>query len=415
MVFDPPEQPIRVLFSCSNVLRDVWFPHPSLLFSPKESHPDMRWFAAQSTLLMILTFTHIVITNHCAAAPQDDEKPSASPALDSEDHLVQFQRDIVPVLRERCLQCHGPEDAKNDFRVDDREIMLDYIEAGNAKESILYIDYLTTDDEDMLMPPKSHGGALSVSDLAMIQVWINEGADWPPNATISETDVVPTAEPPPASLSFPERLWFAQGFLHPATVHFPIALFTLGAGFVILSLKWPVLGEQIPLACLLLGTASAVAASLMGWALAQEEGYGSNWDIFNWDGELEAHRWSAVIVTLSSVVFSIIALLSIRKDSRRLTKVWQIGLLVCAAMVGAVGHQGGEMVHGHDFYERAFQILTGKSDDSPATNTDSNPASDAESGSATDDQADLNHAEPHSTNVSYSNRQRHADFTNDQV
>ena len=38
---------------------------------------------------------------------------SVSP-VDDDGHLVRFQRDIVPIFRDRCLECHGPDDAKND-------------------------------------------------------------------------------------------------------------------------------------------------------------------------------------------------------------------------------------------------------------------------------------------------------------
>ena len=310
------------------------------------------------------------------AAAQNEEAQTPASTLDSNGHLVQFKRDIAPILRQRCLECHGPDDAKNDFRVDDREIMLDYIESGDAAESTLYIDYMTTDDEDMLMPPKSHGGPCSVTELALIQVWINEGANWPEEVTVSD-ESVPVKTAPPEALSVPERVWFAQGFLHPATVHFPIALFTLGAGFVVLGLKWPALGKQIPLACLLLGALSSIAATLMGWALAPELGYGSNWSIMDWGKEVDAHRWSAVVVTIFSGVFAIVALVAVRKDNEKLTKLWKVGLVICAGMVGAVGHQGGEMSYGKDFYPRALRILTGAQAE-PAT-SDSDPATEKSS------------------------------------
>ncbi len=40
------------------------------------------------------------------------------------ENLVDFQRDIAPLFVARCLECHGPETAKNDFRVDDRDALL---------------------------------------------------------------------------------------------------------------------------------------------------------------------------------------------------------------------------------------------------------------------------------------------------
>ncbi len=137
---------------------------------------------------------------------------------------------------------------------------------------------------------------------------------------------------------------------------------TVGALFVVLGWIWPSVGTQIPLACLLLGAVSAVVATLMGWAFAPEQGYGSGWNLLDWDREVDVHRWSGAIVSVASSVFAIIALLAIWKDSPSLTKTWKIGLLVCAGMVGAVGHQGGEMSYGADFYPKAWRILTGTSD-----------------------------------------------------
>lgn len=308
--------------------------------------------------------------------------------LDEDGKLVQFERDIVPILRTHCLECHGPDDAKNDFRVDDRDTMLDYLEPEDVESSTLYVDYLTIDDEDMLMPPPSHGGPLSAGELSLIRVWINEGAQWPEDyefATDSGSEVK-SSPPPPAPDSLPDRIWVAQGFLHPATVHFPIALFMLGGAFVVLGWKWQSVGTQIPLACLLLGAATSVAATLMGWAFAPEQGYGNNWNILEWGREVDAHRWSAVIVTLLSVVFAIVALMALWKDSEKLTGVWKLGLLFCAAAVGAVGHQGGEMSYGKDFYPKAWRILTGASEEpeqieaaKPESESNEAAQSDAES------------------------------------
>lgn len=285
--------------------------------------------------------------------------------LDEEGRLIRFERDIAPILQAKCIECHGPEDAKNDFRVDDRDLVMDYIEPEDVESSTMYVDYLTIDDEDMLMPPKTHGGPLSASELALIRVWIQEGALWPEDFefTLDGKEPEPASTPPAAPRSLSERVWMAQGFLHPATVHFPIALLTVGALFVVLGWKWPSIGTQIPLACLLLGAISAVVSTLMGWAFAPEQGYGGGWNLMDWDREIDVHRWSGVIVSIASCLFAVIALIAVWTDSPRLTKIWKIGLLVCAGMVGAVGHQGGEMSYGTDFYPKALRILTGQVED----------------------------------------------------
>lgn len=285
-------------------------------------------------------------------------------ALDDEGKLVNFERDIAPIFRTHCLECHQGDEAKADFRIDDRDNVLDYLEPEDAESSSIYADYLIAEDEDSLMPPRAHGGPLSAGDLSLVQVWINEGADWPDDFALVPLD--PNAEPAiPAAVptSLIARVWAAQGFLHPATVHFPIALLLFGGGFVVLGWKWPAIGTQIPLACLLIGALTSIVATAMGWSFSVERGYGS-WDRFDaamMDKEVFWHRWSAVIVTILATVFAIVALISLKKKSPRWTVAWKLGLLACAAMVGAVGHQGGEMSYGEDFYPKALRTLLGQS------------------------------------------------------
>lgn len=341
---------------------------------------------------------------HGAALAQDESTPDdeassieaevvvVSP-LDEDGRLVRFERDVAPILRQHCLECHGPEDAKNDFRVDDVDSLMQYVESEDLESSTMYIDYLVTDDEDMLMPPTTHGGPLSAAELALIRVWIEEGAVWPDDfelvAESAEADAGPPVEPPAVPKTLGERVWAFQGFLHPATVHFPIAFFLLGALFVVLGWKWPSVGTQVPLACLLLGALSAIASTLMGWSFAPEQGYGSGWDPLNWGREVDVHRWSGVIVTALSAVVALVALVALWKDSDKLTSCWKVGLLVLAGMVGAVGHQGGEMSYGADFYPKAFRILLGtREEDDAAGGAPSLPESDVPDSSDDSSQAD---------------------------
>jgi len=282
-------------------------------------------------------------------------------AVDEEGRVVNFQRDIAPIFREHCLECHGPDEAMNDFRIDDPDLVFDYVEAEDAMGSALFADYMITEDDDMLMPPRSHGGPLNSGELALVRLWIDEGADWPEDAMLDRSgaplpilDTISVEE-----MSLVSRVWTFQGFLHPATVHFPIALLVLGAAFVVLGWKWEALGTQIPLACLLIGAASSIVATMMGWAFSVEKGYGT-WDRVDFDATIFWHRWSAVVVTVAATFFAVVALVSLRKNSTRLTSVWKIGLLLVAGLVGAVGHQGGELTYGKDFYPKALSILFGQ-------------------------------------------------------
>ncbi|QDV67879.1 Planctomycete cytochrome C [Rosistilla carotiformis] len=290
----------------------------------------------------------------------------AAGPLNDDGQVIDFARDVAPILRTKCLSCHGPDDAKNDFRVDDPEIMADYIEAGDHESSSLYIDYIVAEDPDMLMPPESEG-PMSPGEIAILRLWIEEGANWPEDAKVvladpNAVDVV-IVEPVPVPSSLASRVWAFQGYLHPATVHFPVALLTFGAIFVVLGYKWPQLAHPIPFACLLCGALSAIAASAMGWSFADQEGYGS------WSKGLEAsisrHRWTGVGVTITSVAFALIAIKAEMNENLRLRKVWQIGLLISAGMVGLVGHIGGELTYGEEFYHKAFEILSGTNSELP--------------------------------------------------
>ncbi len=326
--------------------------------------------SSQSNRLFLLALAVVWwFPTHGSPAAQEPateaEQPATTPPtpLDEEGRLIRFARDIAPILRSRCLECHGPEEAQNDFRVDDVDSLMEYIEAEDIESSTMYVDYLVTDDEEMLMPPESHDGPLSASELAVIRVWIEEGAHWPEGYELVAESVDGEApevlEQPDPPQTLPQRVWSFQGYLHPATIHFPIAFFLLGAMFVVLGLKWPAVGTQIPLACLLLGSLTAIVVTLMGWSFAYEQGFGSNWNPLDWDRDVDTHRWSGVIVSLVGAIFSVIAWMSYWKDNESMTKYWKIGLLVLAGMVGAVGHQGGEMVYGKDFYPKAFRILLG--------------------------------------------------------
>ena len=339
----------------------------------------MSLFRISAIFLIVFVSHDLRLTAESEVGPETDTVISSRTPLDNEGRVVNFQRDIAPIFRQHCLECHGPDDAKNDFRVDDPELMLDYVEAEDAESSSLFTDYLTTDDDDMLMPPRSHGGPLGPAELALVRLWINEGADWPDDAMVDESSkTLPRVESNSIEdMTLIDRVWSFQGFLHPATVHFPIALLLIGGLFVVLGVKWPAIGTQIPLACLLIGAASSIVATMMGWSFSVEKGYGS-WSRFDFNAEIFWHRWSAVAVTVLSTIFAIVALVSLRNSthtvaSSRLTSTWKVGLLLVAALVGAVGHQGGELTYGKDFYPKAIRILLGTPKDSAATDSTDEP------------------------------------------
>ena len=98
---------------------------------------------------------------------------------------VDFDREIRPLLQDRCVECHGPKKNKADLRLDAKTHALKGGEsgpafvAGDPAKSLLF-DRITTKDEDKKMPPK--GEPLTSAQTEKVRQWIAEGAVWPENA-----------------------------------------------------------------------------------------------------------------------------------------------------------------------------------------------------------------------------------------
>ena len=103
------------------------------------------------------------------------------------DRDVEFNRDIRPILSDRCYYCHGPdeEERKADLRLDTREGALAdlggyaAVVPGRPGDSELLIRVRAHDDLDELMPPpKSKKAALSTEEIALVERWIEQGAEY---------------------------------------------------------------------------------------------------------------------------------------------------------------------------------------------------------------------------------------------
>lgn len=149
--------------------------------------------------------------------------------------------------------------------------------------------------------------------------------------------------------------------LHRAAVHMPIALWMLGAFFVLVGVVVPSWRNQVPLACLIGGMLTGIPAAATGWWNAEHEYGDGDWAFSELTDQermaevLVQHRWLAVGLVLASIVLTVIALISQRKNSRSLGAVWRVGLLALAAGVAWEGHLGGEVSLGEGYLEEAYQ------------------------------------------------------------
>jgi len=114
---------------------------------------------------------------------------------------LQYNRDIRPIISDRCFRCHGPDKAsrKANLRLDQEDSALaprkdpaeHAIVPGKPEESLLVRKIFSTDPDDM-MPPPSSNLALSSQEKKMLRDWIAQGAKYQPHwAFIPPAEIVP--------------------------------------------------------------------------------------------------------------------------------------------------------------------------------------------------------------------------------
>jgi Planctomycete cytochrome C len=106
----------------------------------------------------------------------------ATPAAVKAAGKLQFNRDIRPILSDKCFHCHGPDSKKReaDLRLDDRQAAIKdgHITPGRPEESLILERILTHDPDEVMPPPESKLGALTAQEAATLQQWIREGAEY---------------------------------------------------------------------------------------------------------------------------------------------------------------------------------------------------------------------------------------------
>ena len=106
-------------------------------------------------------------------------------------HKVNFVKEILPIFKKHCVECHGPDKQKSDYRIDVKAWafkggeMGEAIIPGKSAESPL-VHFISGLDEEVIMPPK--GDSLGDKKVGLIRAWIDQGADWPDDASARVAD-----------------------------------------------------------------------------------------------------------------------------------------------------------------------------------------------------------------------------------
>lgn len=93
---------------------------------------------------------------------------------------VDFRSDVQPLLRQYCIECHGPSKQMHGFRLDRRRDAMRggtvvMINRGNSAGSRLYQKLIG----NQYGPQMPLTGPLTPQQIDVIKTWIDEGAEWP--------------------------------------------------------------------------------------------------------------------------------------------------------------------------------------------------------------------------------------------
>jgi uncharacterized membrane protein len=143
---------------------------------------------------------------------------------------------------------------------------------------------------------------------------------------------------------------FFAGTLHPALLHFPLALAVLAAvGEVWSALRGRSAPAPFAFTCVWIASLAGVLACFTGWMNAESYGEG--------DDNLFWHRWLTIGCTAALFVLWVTGSLLRSRGSASLPSQiagWRLALIVVALAMAGAGHLGGEMVHGDGTVQEAF-------------------------------------------------------------
>ncbi|MBE2283440.1 MAG: PSD1 domain-containing protein [Prosthecobacter sp.] len=97
---------------------------------------------------------------------------AAAPAL-----AADYEKDIKPLLKERCYACHGALKQKGGLRLDTVATLKQGGDSGDATH--LLIDRVTTAKKADRMPPEGEGATLNADQVLKLRAWLDAGAPSP--------------------------------------------------------------------------------------------------------------------------------------------------------------------------------------------------------------------------------------------
>ncbi len=113
-------------------------------------------------LLMTLVLT-LLLTAGCYYDVYDELYPS-----DCKTENVSYQADILPILTQKCYQCHDAANNQGNVTLEGYENLKFYVNSGQLLGAIRH--------DNGYSPMPQSGGKLSDCNISLFEIWVAEGA-----------------------------------------------------------------------------------------------------------------------------------------------------------------------------------------------------------------------------------------------
>ncbi|MEZ6064867.1 MAG: PSD1 and planctomycete cytochrome C domain-containing protein [Planctomycetaceae bacterium] len=92
---------------------------------------------------------------------------------------VSYNRDIRPILSDKCFACHGPDanTREADLRLDLREAAIEALSPDDPDNSAV-LERIASNDDDVRMPPPETHKRVTAAEAAKLRQWIADGAEY---------------------------------------------------------------------------------------------------------------------------------------------------------------------------------------------------------------------------------------------
>jgi hypothetical protein len=116
----------------------------------------------------------------CAFGAPRARTPAGAPALPAAraEAAVDYNRDIQPLLSDRCFACHGPDASRRQagLRLDRRADALRSLAPGDPRKSRVLSRVASREPDEVMPPPDANKSALTAEQVALVRRWIEQGA-----------------------------------------------------------------------------------------------------------------------------------------------------------------------------------------------------------------------------------------------